>query len=89
MIGAYVARQRWEAAHPAQTVVPDVNGFNRTTAEATIKHAQLRPEVFSTSIADKCWEVQPQPNTIVRQTPEAYTPVPVGTRVKLDLGESK
>ena len=89
MIGGWVAQARWKAAHPVQTIVPDVSGFDRATAEAAIKNAQLRSEVFSTSITDKCWEVQPQPNTIVDQTPDAGTPVPVGTLTKLYLGVNR
>ena len=78
-----IAKARWEAAHPQQTMVPDVTGRNRAGAEAAIRSAQLRPIVTFVPIKDKCWQDQPTPNTVVDQDPPPITPVGVNSEVHL------
>jgi len=85
----HIAQARWEAAHPPQTLVPDLAGRNAISAEAAIRSAQLRPRISYTTIDDKCWQDQPAANTVVDQEPKALTPVAVDTQVQLTIGIQK
>jgi hypothetical protein len=76
-----VVKARWEATHPAQTMVPDLTGHDRADAEAAIRSAQLRPIVTFVPIKDKCWQDQPTPNKVADQDPPPITPVPINSEV--------
>lgn len=80
-----IVQARWEANHPPQTLVPDLAGRDPISAEASVRGAQLRPQISYTTIDDKCWQDQPAPNTVVDQEPEAFTPVIVGTQVQFTI----
>jgi hypothetical protein len=86
IIAVRISEARWETAHPVQTMVPDVTGRDRATAEAAVRNAQLVPHFSFVAIKDKCWQDQPAPNTVVDQDPKAISPVPVQTDVHLVLG---
>jgi hypothetical protein len=83
-----IAEERWVAAHPPETLVPDVTGIDWQAAAAAVRSAQLKPVISSTAIDAKCWQDQPAPDTIVEQDPEPLTPVTVGTDVHLVIGRA-
>src|SRR5882672_413812 len=80
---ARIAQARWEAAHPPQTLVPNVTGRDPVTAEVATQNAHLHSSIHYVSIEDKCWQDLPAPNTVVDQQPEALTPVAVDSQVEL------
>ena len=59
IIAVRISEARWETAHPVQTMVPDVTGRDRATAEAAVRNAQLVPHFSFVAIKDKCWQDQP------------------------------
>jgi hypothetical protein len=83
-----IAEARWIAAHPPETLVPDVTGSDWQAAAAAVRSARLKPMISSTAIDAKCWQDQPVPDTIVDQDPEPLTPVTVGTDVHLVIGRA-
>jgi hypothetical protein len=83
---AAIAHAWWKAAHPEQTIVPDLTGSDRRAAETAIRNAQLQPFVSFTTIKDKCWQEQPAPNTVIDQDPPPITPVSINSKVRVVIG---
>lgn len=88
-LGIGVSYMRWKADHPATTVVPDVTGRDRQSAEAAIKNAQLVPQIAFAPINDRCWQEPRVPNTVIDQDPKPYEVVSVETGVRVFVGKNE
>jgi len=83
LIAGNINQARWEAAHPEETMVPDLTGRDRVAAEAAVRGALLRPVVTFVMIKDKCWQNRPTTNAVVDQDPPPITPAVINSEVHL------